>query len=255
MIERLARESWEALVPELLENTVENYFNLLGLLSRKPIYRDIYIQKDRNGKTVSYLFHRLSGTIKFYSREDYDVDELVKLLATLNFSKLIGPFSSTERLEIILGKGKPITYLCRLDDPIGLEASDNDHMRQLDTEDLDKVVEVYLEVFKSFASQEVMAEKLRTGRGRAYGLFEEGRLISVVQTDFEQEDSALIVGVATRLNQQGMGYGTKLMSHVIGILQSEGKKPYLEYESPEAGGLYRKLGFIQLDTIMEYTSI
>ncbi|MCR3956453.1 MAG: GNAT family N-acetyltransferase [Gudongella sp.] len=252
MIERLARNRWDDIIPELMDNTVENYFNLLGLLSRKPIYRDIYIQKDRSGRTLSYLFHRLSGTIKFYSREDYDVDELIEFLATLNFRKLIGPFASTERLEGILGKGKPVTYLCRLDDPIELEASGNDDMWQLEADELEKVVEVYLEVFKSFASQEVMEEKLLTGRGRAFGLWQGGRLVSVVQTDFEQEGSALVVGVATRLNQQGMGYGTRLMKYVIGILQSEGRTIYLEYESPQAGGLYRKLGFTQFGTVMEY---
>jgi predicted GNAT family acetyltransferase len=45
------------------------------------------------------------------------------------------------------------------------------------------------------------------------------------------------------------------MSHVIGILQAEGKKIYLEYESPEAGRLYDKLGFTRFDTVMEYTRI
>ena len=257
MIEKLDRHSWNDIIPDLMQNPVENYFNLLGLLSRKPIYRDIYLQRDDDGRTVSYLFHRLSGTIKFYSREAYDVEELSGFLTALQFRKLIGPFSSTERLEglKVLGKGIPITYLCRLEEPVRLEMGNLDGIRQLGTEDLGRVVEIYLEVFKSFASEEVMEEKLRTGRGRAYGLFEEERLVSVVQTDFEQEDSALIVGVATRLNQQGKGFGTRLMSHVIRILQSEGKKIYLEYENPEAGGLYRKLGFIQFDTVMEHSRI
>ena len=256
MIERLAKDRWNDLVPGLMENTAENYFNLLGLLSKKPIYRDIYIQKDKEGKVLSYMFHRLSGTIKFYSRGAYDTEEVSRLLATLDFRKLIGPITSTERLEKhgVLGKGTPITYLCRLEEPVELELSDKGEIRRLGVDDLSKVVQVYLEVFRSFASEEVMEEKLLTGRGRAYGLFKDGRLVTVVQTDFEQEGSALIVGVATRLDCQGMGYGTRLMCHVIGILQAEGKKIYLEYESPEAGRLYDKLGFTRFDTVMEYTS-
>src|SRR5690554_415565 len=257
MIERLEKDRWDSIIPELMEHTVENYFNLLGLLSKKPIYRDIYIQRNDEGRIVSYLFHRLSGTIKFYARGDYDTAELSEFMEKLDFKKLIGPFSSTEALEgaSLLERGKPITFLCRLEIPLGPEVGKTRGIRQLGADDLEKVVEVYLEVFKSFASEEVMEEKLRTGRGRAYGLWDGDRLVSVVQTDFEQETSALIVGVATRLNQQGRGFGTVLMSHVIRILHSEGKKIYLEYENPEAGGLYRKLGFTQFDTVMEYNRI
>ncbi|WP_422486452.1 GNAT family N-acetyltransferase [Gudongella sp. DL1XJH-153] len=254
MIEKLEKEKWQSLIPELMKHTPENYFNLLGLLTRKPVYKDIYVQRNGKGTISSYLFHRLSGTVKFFSEGDYDIDEMADFIQKLQFNKLIGPLTSTKMLEQknIFRERSPLTYLCELVYPIQTVKTDTSGLRRLEIDDLSQVVEIYLEVFKSFASEEVMENKLKTGRGRAFGLFEENRLVSVVQTDFEQEDSALIVGVATRLNQQNHGYGTKILSYSIEQLQAEGKTLYLEYESPDAGNLYKRLGFKEFETIMEY---
>ncbi|MGM0396346.1 MAG: GNAT family N-acetyltransferase [Bacillota bacterium] len=255
MIERLEKSNWQDVVPLLVEHTPENYFNLLGVLSSKPVYRDIYVQRNERETIDSYVFHRLSGTVKFFALGDYDVQELADFLKQLDFRKFIGPATSTIKLEEkgVIENGRTVTYLCELTDSSKVEVEDCTGIRELRLEDLPQVVELYMEVFKSYASEQVMEEKLRTGRGRCYGLWEGNRLLSVVQTDFEQDDSALIVGVATRINKQKMGYGTKLLSHAIKILQVEGKKLFLEYENPEAGGLYKKLGFTEFETIIEYS--
>lgn len=255
MIEKLEKEKWQSLIPELMKHTPENYFNLLGLLTKKPVYKDIYVQRNDDGNIASYVFHRLSGTVKFFSEDDYNIDEMAKFIQKLQFSKLIGPLSCTKKLQErnIFRESSPVTYLCELVDPIQQSVTDISGLRRLEIGDLGQVVEIYLEVFKSFASEEVMEDKLKSGRGRAFGLWEGERLVSVVQTDFEQEDSALIVGVATRINQQKLGHGTKLLSYAIKHLQEEGKTLYLEYESPEAGNLYRRLGFREFETIIEYT--
>ncbi len=254
MIEKLEKERWQSLIPELMKHTPENYFNLLGLLTKKPVYKDIYVQRNDDDNIVSYLFHRLSGTVKFFSEGDHDIDEMAEFIQKLQFNKLIGPLSCTKMLQKrdIFRESSPVTYLCELVNPIKESITDISGLRRLEIDDLGQVLEIYLEVFKSFASEEVMEDKLKSGRGRAFGLWEGERLVSVVQTDFEQEDSALIVGVATRLNQQKLGHGTKILSYAIEHLQAEGKILYLEYESPEAGNLYRRLGFTEFETIIEY---
>ena len=254
MIEKLAKEKWALLIPELMENTAENYFNLLGLLSDKPVYKDVIIQKNKSGRTTGYIFHRLSGTIKFYARKEYDHKELAHFLVEYDFDKIIAPESCLAQLEEsgILRKEKVRSYLCRFEGLENRELGDSCKIRTLQIEDLEEVVEIYMEVFKSFASLKLMKEKIESGRGRGIGLWNAGKMVSVAQTDFEETDRALIVGVATRLNHQRKGFGEILMRKLIDDLTEEGKRPFLEYENPDAGKLYKKLGFLVYDRVVEY---
>lgn len=122
-------------------------------------------------------------------------------------------------------------------------------LKTLNERDIECVLPLYTEVFKGFASLAYMKEKLATGRGRALGLFKGGVLISVAQTDYETDEEAVIVGVATSKAHQGKGLGRYCFESLCQSLISEGKRLYLQYDDPIAGNLYESVGFKAVEQI------
>ncbi|HAS74313.1 MAG TPA: hypothetical protein DCS67_09235, partial [Clostridiales bacterium UBA8960] len=121
--------------------------------------------------------------------------------------------------------------------------------RALHQNDLEEVVGLYKGVFKSFARQEYMVNKLMEGHGRGVIARLNGQLVAVAQTDYETENTALIVGVATRHDHQGKGYGRAIMEALCTPLIADGKTLALQYDSAIAGALYESLGFKRIEQI------
>ena len=136
----------------------------------------------------------------------------------------------------------------RTDDEIKSTNQDME-IRSLKVSDLDEVVLLYQDVFTGFASKAYMTEKLNKNRGRAFGGFIHGKLVAVAQSDYESEQDALIVGVATAKNLQRHGYGKRIFRHLCEQLLGEDKTLHLQYDALIAGEMYKKFGFTKTDQI------
>lgn len=254
MIVKLFKNEWRDLIPLLKENILENYFNILGILSENEVYKDIYVQYSEIKELKSVMFLRKSGTIKFYAREGFFPAEISNILKFIEYNSFIGPrsYCSLIQNEKIFTKSKKLTDLCHLESVISVVSHYDNYITPLSSEHLDKIIEIYKRSFKSFASKEVLKERLETKRGRAFGIFDDKRLVSVAFTDFETEYESLIVGVATIPEYRNRGYGTDLVKFLSNILQIEKKDVFLEYENQIAGNIYKKLGFVIIDSVYKY---
>lgn len=254
MIREISKENYNQLYEFLLEDTARNYFILLGLLSKKEIFEVIYVEF--HGDTlVAALFKRKSGTLQFYARNNFDIDGFVMIMSKLEFNCLIGPKSYG---DIFLHKGvfsivKDEGYISNLYRESAILLTDGKLIiKVLTIDDLDRVVELYDDVFKSHSSKEVMEERINLGRGRGFYIEVNGELLSVVQTEFETKDSAVIVGVATNKHHRNKGLASELLKYLINCLLIEGKDIYLQYDNLDAGRIYEKMGFKVIDQISHY---
>jgi predicted GNAT family acetyltransferase len=144
-------------------------------------------------------------------------------------------------------------YLSKLDKNHILSQNTNKyHIRPISVEDLDLIVELYKQVFESFAPKEVMEKKLAEKRGRGVCIEIDGKIGSVAQSDFETKDGALIVGVATAKEYRGQGLGTECLKFLCNNLQKEGKDLFLQYHNLDAEGIYNRLGFKKIDQVIHY---
>lgn len=84
---------------------------------------------------------------------------------------------------------------------------------------------------------------IEQGVGRGYFIEAEGKVISTVSTVAENSRSAMIVAVATDQHYMGRGLATQCLTKTINDLINEGKELCLFYDNPEAGKIYKKLGF------------
>jgi len=72
------------------------------------------------------------------------------------------------------------------------------------------------------------------------------KLVSSVATTAETSDTAIIVGLMTLPEYRGKGFGTLCLLRICQDLINNGKTVYLTYDNPNAGRIYRKIGFREI---------
>ena len=95
-------------------------------------------------------------------------------------------------------------------------------------------------------SYDAFVNSMKSGASRRYIIVEDGKIVSTASTAAENSMSAMVVAVATREEYRNKGYATRCMYQLCTDLLAEGKTLCLFYDNPEAGKIYRKLGFKEL---------
>jgi len=72
------------------------------------------------------------------------------------------------------------------------------------------------------------------------------KLVSSVASTAETSDTAIIVGLMTLPEYRGKGFGTLCLLRICQDLINNGKTVYLTYDNPNAGRIYRKIGFREI---------
>ncbi|NLC03255.1 MAG: GNAT family N-acetyltransferase [Tissierellia bacterium] len=254
MIREITSKEYHMLKDLLLRDIARNYFLLLGISGTRDVYDKIYGEFHK-GRLKAVLFKRKTGVLQFYAPGDFDLIHFVDLIKSLDYNSLIGPESYCDNFlnKGIFKRFEEGAYLSKLKNNHKVIININKYnIRFITLEDLDLIVELYKEVFKSFAPKEVMEKKLSEKRGRGVCIEIGGKIVSVAQSDFETEGGAVIVGVATSKNYRGKGMGTECLRFLCTTLQKEGKDLFLQYNNLDAEGIYDKLGFKKFDQVIHY---
>lgn len=254
MIKELIQSEYDKAYEFIKQDNARNYFIRLGFDSSKPVFEKIIGDWDDEEQLRAILLKRLSGNLQFYASGIYDVKGFAEVISGLEFDALISPRSYCDKLldRNLFSSVKEGGFIAKLENSKDGCFESYFEVEPLNIEDLDGVVHLYEQVFSSFSSKAVMEKRLSSGRGRGVCIKQEGRIASVVQSEFEETDSALIVGVGTAKEFQGKGLATKCLKVLCNKLLQEGKDLYLQYDNPEAGRIYEKLGFQPIDQVRYY---
>ncbi|MBW4080384.1 GNAT family N-acetyltransferase [Paenibacillus sp. S150] len=93
------------------------------------------------------------------------------------------------------------------------------------------------------ASRKSLRKTLETGTGRTYYMEHNGQVISTASTAAENSMSAMIIAVATHPAYRGQGLAGRVAARLSADMLAEGKSLCLFYDNPQAGLIYRKLGY------------
>lgn len=242
----------------LMDDPGRCYFILLGLRDALKTFKTLWIEINDDNQILAVLFLRHSGNLQFYARPNFlnkthsfDTNAFISLLHTIPFLTLIGPKSVVTPLiqDHPVMVVRPGGYLATLRTPV-LPISNLDAVGTLKLTDLPQVISLYEQVFKGFTPKSMMVKKLEENMGRGTVIIKNHHLISVAQTDFETNHNCVIVGVATDPTYQGQGYARRVLTALCQSLQNEHITPCLIYDNPDAGILYRQLGFVDEDQIL-----
>jgi len=246
----------ELLYPLALEDSARHYF-ICYTINNGQTFEGAWKYQVGDSPEVG-LFLRKTGIIQIAVKPGFEIATIRQAIETLlkeiPWKQANIPASQASVLEQMSFNLKQYESakiaICTPEDYKPSSSMKTFDMRMLNESDLDEVIELYKTVFKGFASRTYMSEKLTSGRGRAVGVFIDGVLVSVAQSDYECKESAIIVGVATRLSYQGKGVGRFCFEALSKELIKEGKTLYLQYDSDIAGALYKSVGFKILDKIV-----
>jgi len=87
------------------------------------------------------------------------------------------------------------------------------------------------------------------GFSRAFGVIDEGSLVSTAITSAETEDSAIISGVACKSSCRKFGYGKKTVLTLVSALKKQNKNVYVIALNDSAKGFYEHIGFAECEKI------
>ncbi len=246
---------------------------LMALLNREPDY-NLYIIGDIENYGFDANFQEVWGNVEdevitsvllryhvffmYYSPVDEDVSGYVTIMTQHeSFEILSGKVECVRRfMPIIQWKKLRELYLAKLDENEFQTTADTSNVQTATLKDMPQVLELYGKI-EEFTDASVDLERLelplRTKTGRTLllrGSPKRGRkstgeegLITCVSTTAETSDTAILVGLMTDPAHRKMGYGTQCLQRLCFDLIREGKQVYLTYDNPDAGRIYRRIGF------------
>lgn len=215
----------------------------------------VYTSDSAGDSIFPYLILDYRNNYVFYSQKiDFDIEETVRFLSHMNMKNLSGKKDLIERLIPHLNGLELVpTYMARLNEVSSPSKADFPG-RRLTADDVPAILALLLQLEEFFTMktktiEENYADILESisHGGRMYGVFEDGTLAAVAGTTAENSMAAMVVSVATLPKYRGRGYATQLVSKLCLDCLEEGMKFLcLFYDNPEAGAIYRRLGFKEL---------
>nr|WP_263326215.1 GNAT family N-acetyltransferase [Neobacillus sp. Marseille-Q6967] len=184
-----------------------------------------------------------------YTKGEYDVSGFVSIMNDYQQpiylsgkADLVEKFEPYESLK--LGK-KQVTYFaeCLTSEHLG---TIHLPIKMAELEDVDRILELRstIEEFQIRSdARDILIQAMETKTGRTYYTEENGVMTACVSTTAENSLSAMIVGVCTRKEHRRQGLATSIMQKLFHDVLSEGKTLCLFYDNPEAGRIYKRLGF------------
>lgn len=222
-------------------------------------FQEFWGEFDKEGNLTGVLLRYYSSFI-LYTRFPCSYEKFSDIIKSYDSVKVIsGKQEIIEKLEphMDLTKiQKRISYLCKLDmlnqsctPPCSYK------ILPITPGDIDAVIEM-LEDIEEFsnvsANRESFLLEIEKGACRGYIIKDGDKIVSTARTAAENSFSAMVVGVATRKEYRRRGLASACMYRLCRDLLAEGKTPCLFYHNPEAGRIYKRLGFREIGKWVMY---
>lgn len=210
---------------------------------------------DRQGRLLAVLT-RYFDSLVFYTRESCDLPGFLKLIGSLDCrflcaeSSILAPLAArlpfSRRRETILARLPAAAAPAPV---LAVQASAPLHLpRRAAIADIPGIVMLRQKIkeFEATPDARMLQQVFTNKEGRAWVLEEAGAIAAVAQSAAESRELAMIVGVCTRADRRRRGFATACLVRLCQELRAAGKTPCLFYDNPEAGRLYRRLGFEEI---------
>ena len=184
-----------------------------------------------------------------YAKNEYSSQEIAKIIKNNDSKMVSGKKVCVEKLSSYLDiEKKRDTYFCKLDKAEELYEGDLiNQVEKTKIQDVEYLWELHnrIDEFDNLDSLERKEKKYKDKTGRGYHIYNGSRdkVISCAETTAENSVSAMVVGVATDPEYRGKGLASAVMSKLCKVVLDEGKELCLFYDNPEAGKIYKRIGF------------
>ena len=187
----------------------------------------------------------------FYCKDKnhFDVEAFAAIMESNNSPvTLSGRTDFVEKFEnlpnLILGT-KKVTYFAQCGTKKEIQRTET--IKKATVADIDRIVALQRSIDEFSTTDQtknMLTKAIESKTGRTYFLENDNdEIISTVSTTAENSQSAMIVGVCTHKEYRNKGYASTLMTALVNDLLDEKQNVCLFYDNPNAGKIYKNIGF------------
>lgn len=250
MIRKLNYNDNDQLIEYLTEEKAINLF-ILGDIENfgyDKEFQEIWAEFDDMDEIKAVLLRYFNSYVA-YAKGEFSVKDFAEILNNNpNFEILSGIDKVVETLaKYINYKNKKSLYYSELDNDLQLAKDfDRSNIIQANLTDVDSIFELRKQIIEfttTKASKISFKQTLASGTGRTYMIKDNNKVICTVSTTAENSFSVMVVGVSTHPEYRMKGYASLCMTALCKDILDEGKTLCLFYDNPDAGKIYKRLGF------------
>lgn len=209
-------------------------------------FQELWAEFDENEQIKAVLLRFYNSFIP-YAKGQFNLKGFAEIITSYDGPiQLSGKANIVELFEGIPGLGKKQqTFFaeCRSGGSLGNPGS---HINKARIEDIDSILELrstIAEFVPNPNARDMLETAMKTGTARTYYTEENGLMTACASTTAENSLSAMVVGVCTREESRRQGLATDVMQELFKDVLGEGKILCLFYDNPDAGRIYKRLGF------------
>lgn len=251
MIRKLTQSDHETIMGFLQEEASMNLFIIgdLEAYGYETDFQELWGDYEENGELRAVLLRYHNSFIPYAKSTEFDVIGLAHIIESfpgdVTLSGKTEIVSEIESMaELKLGK-KRIMHFAECTSSEKFEHASL-QVKMATVHDVDRILELRNRI-EEFTTTEnartILVQSIETGTGRTYFLEQEGKMVASASTAAENSLSAMIVGVCTHPDYRRKGLATTVMQQLFSDVMNEGKILCLFYDNPEAGSIYKRLGF------------
>jgi len=263
MIRKLTNQDYDQCYQFVSTKPAENLFIIgdIEAFGFDEEFQSLWGEFDENGRLKAVLLKYYENYIP-YASSDFDAKGFANIInEDPQFEMLSGIEEITSKIEPYINRPlqhKRNLFYAKLDTMNYLDLSiDFSEVKIADFDDIPRIADLYTktpEFTRDGASyKESLQRSMEKGVARTYYIERDGTMVSSASTAAENSQSAMIVGVCTLSEYKRKGLATKCMTKLCYDLLTTGRSLCLFYDNPEAGNIYKRIGFQDIGKWMMYT--
>ncbi|WP_108670391.1 GNAT family N-acetyltransferase [Peribacillus acanthi] len=252
MMRKLRNNDHNMIIEYLKEEPSLNLFIIgdIEALGYDNENQDLWGEFNEKDELIAVLLRYYNSYIP-YAKGDFNALAFAEIILNdPEYAALSGVSKVVEKLEPYLegkvGK-KQVTYFCECtkDDFTGASQK-HDEVKLLSLDRVDELIALRAsidEFIPNPRAKEMIVKGIESHTGRTYYIEVNNKMAATASTTAENSISAMIVGVCTSKDYRRQGLASVVMQQLVQDVLEEDKVLCLFYDNPEAGRIYKRLGF------------
>jgi len=262
MIRKLIEEDNNMLMKLVMEEPEFNIY-IIGDVENfgyNQDYLDMFGEFDESGD-LSAVMVRYFNIFTLYAKDRFDMYGFIDVMR--NYDKigmLVGKtdiISKFEGTSLVFNKTELHHFAVLKEINPSFEIDKKIIVKKANLEDVDRIVGLKKRI-NEFSNgsdnfKKILLNEFKAGTAHGYYVEVDGNIVSYAQTSGENSMSAMVGSVMTDMNYRKKGFASACIKVLCSDLIKQGKVLCLYYKNPEAGDIYRRIGFKEIGLWSMYT--
>lgn len=255
MIRKLVEEDNNKLMKLVMDEPEYNLY-IIGDVENfgyNQNFLELFGEFDDDG-VLSAVLVRYFSIFMLYAKCSFDIYEFVNIIKNCdNIGSIVGKteiVSQFEKTSLGFNKSELHHFAVLKEINPSFKIDTKIVVRKVTIEDVERVINLKNSI-KEFSRgsnnfKEILLNDLKAGATHGYYVEVDGNIVSYAQTSAENSKSAMVVSVMTDEKYRKKGLASACIKVLCNDLIKQQKTLCLFYKNPEAGAIYKRIGFNEI---------